>query len=108
MTVGTLYERSKIPLHKWLAATQLMMSSKKGMSALADRPHARRSPKRRLVPDASASAKACAERSLEPIGGEGKIVEADETFVGGKESNKHEQAQAAEHRRRGKEAVFRW
>jgi transposase-like protein len=34
VTVGTLYERSKIPLHKWLAATHLMMASKKGMSAL--------------------------------------------------------------------------
>src|ERR1700732_1514712 len=34
VTVGTLYERSKIPLNKWLAATYLMMSSKKGMSAL--------------------------------------------------------------------------
>ena len=34
VTMGTIYERSHIPLHKWLAATQLMMSSKKGMSAL--------------------------------------------------------------------------
>ena len=34
VTVNTLYERSKIPLHKWLAATHLMMASKKGMSAL--------------------------------------------------------------------------
>lgn len=34
VTVGTLYERSKIPLHKWLAVTHLMMASKKGMSAL--------------------------------------------------------------------------
>jgi len=34
VTVGTIYERSHIPPHKWLAATQLMMSSKKGMSAL--------------------------------------------------------------------------
>src|SRR5258708_6336506 len=34
VTVGTIYERSHIPLNKWLAATQLMMSSKKGMSAL--------------------------------------------------------------------------
>jgi transposase-like protein len=34
VTAGMLYERSKIPLHKWLAATQLLMSSKKGMSAL--------------------------------------------------------------------------
>jgi transposase-like protein len=34
VTVGTLYERSHIPLHKWLAATHLLMASKKGMSAL--------------------------------------------------------------------------
>ena len=32
-TVGTLYERSHIPLHKWLLATHLMCASKKGMSA---------------------------------------------------------------------------
>src|SRR5439155_1565420 len=31
--VGTLYERSHIPLHKWLLATHLVVSSKKGMSA---------------------------------------------------------------------------
>src|SRR4029077_3508595 len=30
---GTLYERSHIPLHKWLLATHLLTSSKKGMSA---------------------------------------------------------------------------
>ena len=34
VTVGTLYERSHIPLNKWLAATHLMMASKKGMSAM--------------------------------------------------------------------------
>ncbi len=32
-TVGTIFEDSKIPLHKWLAAIYLMCSSKKGMSA---------------------------------------------------------------------------
>lgn len=32
VTVGTLMERSKIPLTKWLYATYLLMSSKKGMS----------------------------------------------------------------------------
>ena len=30
---GTIYERSHIPLHKWVLATQLLCSSKKGMSA---------------------------------------------------------------------------
>jgi transposase-like protein len=33
VTVGTVFERSKIPLHKWLLAMQLVCSSKKGMSA---------------------------------------------------------------------------
>jgi transposase-like protein len=32
VTVGTLMERSKIPLHKWLCATYLLMSSKDGLS----------------------------------------------------------------------------
>lgn len=32
-TMGTIYERSHIPLHKWLLATHLMCSSKKGISA---------------------------------------------------------------------------
>jgi transposase-like protein len=31
---GTIFERSHIPLHKWLFATHLMTASKKGMSAL--------------------------------------------------------------------------
>lgn len=33
VTVGTVFERSKISLHKWLLAMQLMCNSKKGMSA---------------------------------------------------------------------------
>jgi len=34
VTVGTLYERSHVPLHKWLAATHLIMSTKNRASAL--------------------------------------------------------------------------
>jgi transposase-like protein len=34
VTVGTIFEDSHIPLHKWLAAFHLMCSSKKGISAL--------------------------------------------------------------------------
>ncbi len=33
VTVGTVFERSKIPLTKWLLAMQLMCSSKKGISS---------------------------------------------------------------------------
>ncbi|MGH8230853.1 MAG: transposase, partial [Steroidobacteraceae bacterium] len=33
VTVGTVFERSKIPLTMWLKAVQLMVSSKKGISS---------------------------------------------------------------------------
>lgn len=88
VTVGTLYERSKIPLHKWLAATQLLMSSKKGMSALQIG---------RMLGISKKSSwflmmrirESLRGTDLAPMGGEGKIFEADETYVGGKEKNKH-------------------
>jgi len=86
--VGTLYERSHIPLHKWLLATHLIVSSKKGMSALQ---------LQRMLGITYKSAwfmchrirAAMAPKARGPLGGEGKIVEADETYIGGKETNKH-------------------
>ncbi len=33
VTVGTVFERSKVPLNKWLLAVHLLSSSKKGISA---------------------------------------------------------------------------
>src|SRR5438874_13754777 len=33
VTVGTVFERSKVPLHKWVLANHLVCSSKKGLSA---------------------------------------------------------------------------
>jgi transposase-like protein len=89
---GTLYERSHIPLHKWLLATHLLTSSKKGMSA--------HQLFRMLGFGSYRTAWFMAHRIREgmrplksedagPKGGEGKIIEADETFVGGKEKNKH-------------------
>ena len=33
MKVGTVFESSHIPVHKWLQATFLLSSSKKGISA---------------------------------------------------------------------------
>jgi transposase-like protein len=89
VTVGTVFERSKIPLNKWLLATYLLSSSKKGMSA--HQLH-------RMLGITYKTAWFMAHRIREamkppvgadPMGGPGEVVEADETYVGGKESNKH-------------------
>lgn len=81
--VGTVYEASHIPLHKWLQATFLLTSSKKGFSA--HQLH-------RLLQITYKSAWFMAHRireamrlgSVPPLGGEGAAVEADETFIGRK------------------------
>jgi transposase-like protein len=85
--VGTLYERSHIPLHKWLLATHLIVSSKKGMSAKQ---------LERMLGVTYKSAWFMCHRVREamkpatpsPIGGHNKVVEADETFIGGKAKNR--------------------
>ncbi len=107
VTVGTLYERSKVPLNKWLAATHLMMASKKGMSALQVG---------RMLGLSKKTAwflchrirESLRQTDLAPMGGEGKIVEADETFVGGKEKNRHRSKRFKKHAggNWGKETVF--
>jgi transposase-like protein len=83
VTVGTVYERSKIPLNKWLLATHLMCSSKKGISA--HQLH-------RMLGITYKSAWFMAHRIRESmtttptgqLGGGGGIVEADETYWGNK------------------------
>lgn len=90
VTVGTVMERSHIPLSKWMLGFRLMAASKKGMSAhqlhrmlgityksawfMAHRI------REAMTPDAKSSG---------PVGGPGKTIESDETFVGGKAKNVH-------------------
>ena len=85
---GTIFERSHIPLHKWLLATRLMAASKKGMSALQLQ--------RMLGLGSYRSAWFLCHRIREamkpnkpgPIGGTNKVVESDETVIGGKAKNR--------------------
>ncbi|HEX4157767.1 MAG TPA: IS1595 family transposase [Rhizomicrobium sp.] len=78
---GTIFERSHIPLHKWLLATHLLASSKKGISA--------HQLMRMLGFGSYRTAWFMAHRirlAMEPtdngpLGGAGMIVEADETEV---------------------------
>jgi len=87
VTVGTLFERSKIPLHKWLLATHLLCASKKGMSA-----HQLHRMLGVTYKTAWFMAHRIREAMREPnpgaVGGGNKVVEADETYVGGKAKNR--------------------
>lgn len=81
VTVGTLYERSHIALHKWLLVTHLLTSSKKGISA--HQIH-------RMIGITYKSAwfmchrirEAMRDDTQAPMGGGGQVIEADETYIG--------------------------
>ena len=80
VTVGTVFERSKIALTKWLLAVHLMAASKKGISS--HQLH-------RMLGVTYKTAwfmshrirEAMATGGLGPMGGPGQIVEADETEI---------------------------
>jgi transposase-like protein len=84
VTIGTIFEDSKIPLHKWLLAIHLMCSSKKGISA--------HQLMRNLALGSYRTAWFMAHRIRWALGREpmasklAGIVEVDETYVGGKKT----------------------
>ncbi|MBN9009343.1 MAG: IS1595 family transposase, partial [Rhizobiales bacterium] len=82
VTVGTVFERSKIPLSKWWLAMHLMGSSKKGMSAHQLWRMLGFGSYRTAWFMAHRIREAMKDMGAGPIGGEGKIVEADETYIG--------------------------
>ena len=81
VTVGTVFERSRVPLNKWLLAVHLICASKKGMSA--HQLH-------RMLGVTYKTAWFMSHRIREamkdgdntPLGGNGGTVEADETYWG--------------------------
>ena len=88
VTVGTVFEHIRLPLHKCLQAAHLMCSSKKGISAHQIS---------RILEVQYKTAWFLCHRireamrddgSFDMLGGANKVVEADETYIGGKAKNR--------------------
>jgi transposase-like protein len=89
VTVGTVFERSKIKLHKWVLAAHLMGASKKGVSSKQIQRMLGVTYKTAWFMTMRLREAMTDEVPAGRVGGENKVVEADETFVGGKKKNVH-------------------
>jgi transposase-like protein len=86
VTVGTVFERSHIPLNKWVIAVHLLTASKKGVSShqlhrMLDVDYKTAWYMSHRIRDAMADK----SPNCGPLSGDGKTVEADETYFGPKD-----------------------
>lgn len=87
VTVGTVFESSKVPLHKWLYATYLLTTSKKGISA--HQIHRMLDVTYKTAWFMAHRIRAAMDQPSGPLGGDPeKIIEADETWIGGVTGNR--------------------
>lgn len=85
--VGTIFESSHVPLHKWFQASHLLASSTKGFSANQLHRTLQVTYKTAWFM-AQRLREAMATGALDPFGGDGGTVEVDQTFIGNDRSKK--------------------
>lgn len=85
--VGTLFEDSHLPLHLWLQAFHLLCSSKKGISSHQLHRTLEITYEAAWFLSHRIRAAMAGGADFGPLGGAGLIIEADETYVGGKSKN---------------------